>query len=71
MIEEILNSREAKEYLGIKKKEFENYFKSSKEIPAFKQGNRWKFKKSDLKNWKNLKKERIVNLSLVEYEKCF
>ena len=69
--EEIMNSREALEYLGIKKKEFENYFKSSKEIPAFKEGNRWKFKKSDLDSWNNLKKQRIVNLSIAEYEKCF
>lgn len=68
---EILNSKEAVEYLNIEKKHFENYFKNSKEIPSFKERGRWKFKKEDLDSWKNLKEKRVVNLSIKEYEKCF
>jgi hypothetical protein len=71
MPEEVLNSRNALEYLGISKKEFENYFKNSKEIPAFKVRNRWMFNKSDLDSWNDLKAKRTVNLSLSEYQKCF
>ncbi len=67
----IFNSKEALDYLGIDKKEFENYFKNSEEISAFKEKNRWKFKKSDLDNWKNLKESRTIYLSMKEYEKCF
>jgi hypothetical protein len=69
--QEILNSGEALEYLGISKKEFENYYKNSGEIKAYKERGRWKFKKEDLETWKRLKDERIVNLSLKEYQECF
>lgn len=69
--EEKLNSREACEYLGIGKKEFENFFKNSNEIPAIKERGRWKFKKIDLNEWKELKKNRTVYLNIPEYEKCF
>jgi len=68
---EIMNSKEAQEYLSINKKEFENFFKNSKEIPAVKEKGRWQFKKSDLDSWKKLKEKRTVNLTLAEYEKCF
>ena len=68
---EILNSGEALGYLGISKKEFENYYKNSKEIKAFKERGRWKFKKGDLDEWKNLRNKRIVKLNLSEYEECF
>jgi hypothetical protein len=71
MQEEILSSKEALKYLGIEKKEFENYFKNSKEIKAFKQSSRWAFNKSELDRWLKLKKERTITLSLNEYEKCF
>ena len=67
----LLNSKQAKEYLNINKKSFDNYFKNSKEIKATKTGGRWWFDASDLDFWKNLKDDRIVILSLAEYEKCF
>jgi len=67
----LLSSKGAIEYLGIEKKEFENYFKFSKEIKGAKENGRFKFKKSDLDSWKKLKKQRTVILSLDEYEKCF
>lgn len=69
--EKILSSKEALEYLGINKKNFENYYKNSNEIPSFKERNRIKFKKSDLDSWKKLRENRTVILSLSEYEKCF
>jgi len=68
---EILGTKEAIEYLGIEKKEFENYFKFSKEIKGVKEGGRFKFDKKDLDCWKKLKEKRTVVLSLAEYEKCF
>ncbi|MBS3089174.1 helix-turn-helix domain-containing protein [Candidatus Pacearchaeota archaeon] len=68
---ETLSSKEAIEYLGIEKKEFENYFKSSGEIKGEKVGARFQFNKSDLNKWKVLKENRTVLLSLSEYEKCF
>lgn len=71
MPEETIGSKEAVEYLGIEKKEFDNYFKFSKEIKGVKENGRFKFKKSDLEDWKKLKEERTVVLSLSEYEKCF
>lgn len=70
---DLIGSKEAREYLSIDEKEFNNFFKNSREIPAFqeKKGARWKFKKSDLEKWKKLKGERTVELTLIEYEKCF
>lgn len=69
--EESLGSKEAISYLKIGEKEFNNYFKSSGEIKGEKVGARFKFKKSDLDFWNNLKEKRIVTLSLKEYEQCF
>ena len=71
MEDEVLNSREAQEYLNIDKKSFENFFKNSKEIDAYKERNRWKFNKSKLDKWKRLKEDRTVTLALPEYEECF
>ena len=71
MSEEILGSKESIGYLGIEEKEFENYFKFSREIKGIKENGRFKFKKSDLDNWKKLKEKRTVTLTLREYEKCF
>ncbi|MEI6191231.1 MAG: hypothetical protein WCP24_02600, partial [bacterium] len=41
------------------------------EISGYKLGSRWYFNKNDLESWNNLKTNRIVNLKLNEYEKCF
>ncbi len=68
---EIFDLKEAVEYLDIDKKAFTNYFKNSGEIKSFKQGGRWKFKKSDLDAWKELKDNRTLTLNLKEYEECF
>jgi excisionase family DNA binding protein len=47
---EVMNIRQASQYLGISPDTLYKY--ASKEvIPAFKLGNRWKFKKSILDGW--------------------
>lgn len=71
MPEEMLGSKEAIQYLNIGEKEFNNYFKSGGEIKGEKVGTRFKFKKSDLDRWNNLKKSRTIILNHKEYEKCF
>ena len=65
------SKKEAINYLGIEDKEFNNYFKSSKEIKSRKIGAKYYFEKLDLDSWKKLKEERTVILVLNEYEKCF
>jgi len=47
---EVMNIREASHYLGISPDTLYNYV-SAKRIPAFKLGNRWKFKKTMLDRW--------------------
>lgn len=71
MQEGLLNTKQAINYLEIEPKEFNNYFKNSKEIKSTKIGSRFWFKKDDLDSWKKLKNNRIVILTLKEYEKCF
>ncbi len=66
-----LTRKEAIEFLDIPDKHFDNYFKNSGEIRGFKKGARWFFNKDELEEWNNLRKERIVNLTLKEYEACF
>ena len=66
-----LSRKEAIQFLDIPEKNFDNYFKSSKEIEGFKRSGRWYFEKDKLIEWNNLKENRIVNLSLKEYEECF
>lgn len=47
---EVMNIRQASQYLGISPDTLYNYV-WSKQIPAFKLGNRWKFKKTLLDRW--------------------
>ena len=47
---EVMNIREASQYLGVSPDTLYNYV-SAKRIPAFKLGNRWKFKKTMLDRW--------------------
>ena len=68
---ELLNRKDAIKYLNLPEKYFDNYFKSSQEIVGQKIKGRWYFNKSKLDDWNNLKNERTVNLSLVEYQTCF
>ncbi|MFQ5663823.1 MAG: helix-turn-helix domain-containing protein [Terriglobia bacterium] len=47
---EVMNVKEASEYLGISPDTLYRYVYQDK-IPAFKLGNRWKFKKTILDKW--------------------
>ena len=47
---EVMDMREASEYLGVSRETLYKYI-SAEQIPAFKLGNRWKFKKTVLDRW--------------------
>ncbi len=47
---EVMDIREASEYLGVSRETLYKYVYAEK-IPAFKLGNRWKFKKTILDRW--------------------
>lgn len=47
---EVMNVREASDYLGVSPDTLYRYVYQDK-IPAFKLGNRWKFKKTILDRW--------------------
>ena len=49
-VREVMNLREASEYLGVSPDALYKYLAEGR-IPAFKLGNRWKFKKSRLDEW--------------------
>lgn len=52
-----MNLREASQYLGISPDTLYKYL-GEKSIPAFKLGNRWRFKKDLLDRWMERKSER-------------
>lgn len=47
---EVMDIREASQYLGVSRDTLYKYVSEDK-IPAFKLGNRWKFKKTVLDRW--------------------
>ena len=47
---EVMNSRQASQYLGVSPDTLYKYV-GEQSIPAFKLGNRWRFKKSKLDQW--------------------
>ena len=49
-VREVMDIREASEYLGVSRAGLYKYIHEGR-IPAFKLGNRWKFKKSVLDQW--------------------
>ena len=49
-IREVMDIREASDYLGVSRETLYKYASEMK-IPAFKMGNRWKFKKTILDRW--------------------
>ena len=56
-LKEVMTLREASQYLGISPDTLYKYL-SEKSIPAFKLGNRWRFKKDLLDRWMEKKIER-------------
>ena len=55
---EVMTLREASQYLGISPDTLYKYLNEDR-IPAFKLGNRWRFKKDLLDRWMEKKSERI------------
>ncbi len=56
-LKEVMTLREASQYLGISPDTLYKYLGEDK-IPAFKLGNRWRFKKDLLDRWMEKKSER-------------
>jgi len=56
-IKEVMTLREASQYLGVSPDTLYKYL-GEKSIPAFKLGNRWRFKKDLLDRWMERKSER-------------
>ena len=61
-LKEVMTLREASQYLGISPDTLYKYL-SEKSIPAFKLGNRWRFKKDLLDRWMEKKIERTELVS--------
>lgn len=57
-LKEVMTLREASQYLGISPDTLYKYLNEDK-IPAFKLGNRWRFKKDLLDRWMEKKSERV------------
>ena len=55
---EVMNIRQASKYLGVSPDTLYKYVNEQK-IPAFKLGNRWRFKKSRLDQWMEEKSSEI------------
>jgi excisionase family DNA binding protein len=60
---EVMTLREASQYLGISPDTLYKYL-SEDRIPAFKLGNRWRFKKDLLDRWMEKKSERVLEPKL-------
>ncbi len=59
---EVMNIRQASQYLGVSPDTLYKYVGEQK-IPAFKLGNRWRFKKSKLDQWMEEKSVQIESVS--------
>jgi excisionase family DNA binding protein len=55
---EVMNIRQASQYLGVSPDTLYKYVNEQK-IPAFKLGNRWRFKKSKLDQWMEEKSAEV------------
>jgi excisionase family DNA binding protein len=59
-LREVMTLREASQYLGVSPDTLYKYLGEDK-IPAFKLGNRWRFKKDLLDRWMEKKSERSTS----------
>jgi len=69
--EKLINKKMAIDFLEISEKDFKNYHEFSEEIKGQQINRRWYFDKNILVNWKKLKENRTIYLSIEEYEVCF
>jgi excisionase family DNA binding protein len=67
-LKEVMTLREASEYLGISPDTLYKYL-SEDRIPAFKLGNRWRFKKDLLDRWMEKKGERVLDVKTSRADK--
>jgi len=58
---EVMNIRQASQYLGVSPDTLYKYVGEQK-IPAFKLGNRWRFKKSKLDQWMEEKSNQMEGI---------
>ena len=68
-LKEVMTVREASQYLGISPDTLYKYL-SEDRIPAFKLGNRWRFKKDLLDRWMEKKSERLLDVKTSRVEKA-
>jgi excisionase family DNA binding protein len=61
-LKEVMTLREASQYLGISPDTLYKYIRDEKNFPAFKLGNRWRFKKDLLDRWIERKSERVSDV---------
>ena len=59
---EVMNIRQASQYLGVSPDTLYKYV-GEQRIPAFKLGNRWRFKKSKLDQWMEEKSNQMESKS--------
>lgn len=57
---EVMDVRQASRYLGISPDTLYRYL-SERKLPAFKLGNRWRFKKTTLDRWMDLQSEKVAS----------
>jgi excisionase family DNA binding protein len=65
---EVMTLREASEYLGVSPDTLYKYL-NERRIPAFKLGNRWRFKKDLLDRWMDKVSERVLDVKTNRIEK--
>ncbi|HLQ78495.1 MAG TPA: helix-turn-helix domain-containing protein [Terriglobia bacterium] len=65
---EVMTLREASQYLGVSPDTLYKYLNEHK-IPAFKLGNRWRFKKDLLDRWMEKVSERVLDVKTTRIEK--
>jgi len=56
-LREVMNIRQASQYLGISPDTLYKYLSEGR-LPAFKLGNRWRFKKTTLDRWMEMQSEK-------------
>lgn len=65
---EVMTLREASQYLGVSPDTLYKYL-NEHSIPAFKLGNRWRFKKDLLDRWMDKVSERVLDVKTTRIEK--
>ena len=65
---EVMTLREASHYLGVSPDTLYKYINEHR-IPAFKLGNRWRFKKDLLDRWMDKVSERVLDVKTTRIEK--